>query len=109
MTDAGLRRLYRQEYLRQHAEQRRAAAKAASAKRIDVTLQGDALDKFEQVRAWLDRNNRTMIKLGVYNKPRTLPDGRMYTIPAPPLSATEIIRTALMLAVGKIEDDERGH
>lgn len=49
-----------------------------------------------------------MIELGVYNKPRTLLDGRTYTIPAPPLSATEIIRIALMLAVGKIEDDEKG-
>jgi hypothetical protein len=46
---------------------RRAAAKAAGAKRIDVTLQGDALDRFEQVRAWLDRNNRTMIERSVYN------------------------------------------
>ena len=58
MTDAGLRRLLSPDYLRQHAEQRRAAAKAAGAKRIDVTLQGDALDDYEQVKAWLDRNNR---------------------------------------------------
>ena len=107
MTDAGLRRLYRQEYLRQHAEQRRAAAKAAGAMRIDVTLQGQVLDNYEQVKDWLDRTNRLGIERGVYNKPRTLPDGRTYTIPAPPLSATEIIRSALRLAVSAIADDEK--
>ena len=108
MTDVGLRRWHRQIYLRQHAEQRRAAAKAAGAKRIDVTLQGDALDDYKRVKGWLDRINRVMIERGIYNKPKTLPDGRTYTVPAPPLSATEIIRSALRLAVGAIEDDNKG-
>jgi hypothetical protein len=108
MTDVGLRRLYRQEYLRQHAEQRRAAAKVAGAKRIDVTLQGDALDDYERIKDWLDRINHVMIERGVYNKPRTLPDGRTFTETPIPLSATEIIRSALSLAVSAITDDEKG-
>ena len=108
MTDPELRRWYRQIYHREYAEQRRAAAKAAGAKRIDVTLQGDDLDNYERVKDWLDRTNRLAIERGIYNKPKTLPDGRTYTVPAPPLSATEIIRSALRLAVGAIEDDNKG-
>jgi hypothetical protein len=109
MTDPEMRHWLRRIYLRQHAEQRRATAKAAGAKRIDVTLQSDALDDYERVKAWLDRLNRTMIERGVYNTPRTLPDRRTYTVPAPPLSATEIIRSALRLAAGAIEDENKGH
>jgi hypothetical protein len=104
----GLRRLHRQEYLRQHAERRRAADKATGAKRIDVTLHGRALDDYEQVKEWLANNNRIGIERGIYNKPRTLPDGRTYTVPPTPLSATEVIRVALSLATGAIEDDKRG-
>jgi hypothetical protein len=108
MITPGMRRLQRQEYLRQHAEQRRAAAKMVGAKRLDVTLQGAALDDLERVKDWLDRNNRLGIERGIYNTPRTRPDGSTWTIPAPRLSDPEIIRTALRLAVGAIEDDERG-
>jgi hypothetical protein len=39
---------------------------------------------------------------------KTLPDGRTYMVPAPPLSATEIIRSALRLAAGAIEDENKG-
>ena len=98
-----MRQWLRRIYLRQHAEQRRAAAKAAGAMRIDVTLQGDALDDYERVKAWLDGVNRVAIERGIYNTKKTLPDGRTYTVPAPPLSATEIIRSALRLAAGAIE------
>ena len=69
----GLRRWHSQIYLRQHAEQRRAAAKAAGAKRIDVTLQGDALEDYKRLKGWLDRINRVMIERGFYNKPRSSP------------------------------------
>ena len=103
-----MRQWLRRIYLRQHAEQRRAAAKAAGAKRIDVTLQGDALDDYERVKAWLDGVNRVAIERGIYNTKKTLPDGRTYTVPAPPLSATEIIRSALRLAAGAIEDENKG-
>jgi hypothetical protein len=105
MTDAGLRRLHRQEYLRQHAEQRRAAAKAAGGKRIDVTLQGDALDDFERVKQWLDALNHLAIERGIYNTRKTLPDGRTFTTPPARLSDPEIIRSALRLAAGAIEDE----
>ena len=74
-----MRQWLRRIYLRQHAEQRRAAAKAAGAKRIDVTLQGDALDDYERVKAWLDGVNRVAIERGIYNTKKTLPDGRTYT------------------------------
>ena len=76
--------------------------------RIDVTLQSDALDDYERVKAWLDRLNRTMIERGVYNTPRMLPDGRTYTIPARRLSDPEIIKAALRLAAGAIEDENKG-
>ena len=109
MTDPEMRQWLRRIYLCQHAEQRRAAAKAAGAKRIDVTLQSDALDDYERVKAWLDWLNRTMIERGVYNTPRTLPDGRTYTIPARRLSDPEIIKAALRLAAGAIEDENKGH
>ncbi len=108
MTDPEMRQWLRRIYLRQHAEQRRAAAKAAGAMRIDVTLQGDALDDYERVKAWLDGVNRVAIERGIYNTKKTLPDGRTYTAPAPPLSATEIIRSALRLAAGAIEDENKG-
>ena len=75
MTDPEMRQWLRRIYLRQHAEQRRAAAKAAGAMRIDVTLQGDALDDYERVKAWLDGVNRVAIERGIYNTKKTLPDG----------------------------------
>ena len=108
MISSGLRRIHRQEYLREHAESRRTATKAAGAKHIEVTLQGVDLKHYEQVRDWLDRNNRLAIERGVYNSPKTLPDGRTYTVSAPPLSATEIIPSALRLATSAIENDEKG-
>jgi hypothetical protein len=108
MTNFDMRRWHRQIYHREYAEQRRAAAKAAGAKRIDVTLQGQALDDYQRVKDWLDRTNRLAIERGIYNTPKTLPDGQTYTIPAPPLSATEIIKAALRLAASKIADEEKG-
>ena len=108
MINSDMRQWFRRIYLRQHAQQRRATAKEAGAKRIDVTLQGNTLDDYERVKEWLDRLNRLMIERGVYNTPRTLPDGRTFTERTIPLSATEIIRSALMLATSKIEDDENG-
>jgi len=108
MINSEMRQWFRRIYLRQHAQQRRATAKAAGAKRIDVTLQGNALDDYARVKEWLDATNRMAIERGIYNTPKTLPDGRTVTITAPPLSATEIIRSALMLATSAIEDDEKG-
>jgi len=66
MVNSEMRQWFRRVYLRQHAQQRRAAAKAAGAKRIDVTLQGDALDDYARVKDWLDQLTRLMIELGVY-------------------------------------------
>ena len=85
---------------------RRAAARSRQGRRRHAhrcTAQGDALDDYERVKAWLDGVNRVANKRGIYNTKKTLPDGRTYTVPAPPLSATEIIRSALRLAAGAIE------
>lgn len=51
---------------------RSAAAEASGAQRIDVTLHGETLDHFEQVKQWLDDTNRLMIERGFYNKTKTL-------------------------------------
>ena len=71
-------------------------------------MKGDALDDYARVKDWLDQLTRLMIERGVYNKPRTLPDGRTFTERPIPLSATEIIRSALILATSAIDRDEKG-
>ena len=103
-----IRRWHRREYLRQHADRRRAAAKEAGALRIDVTLQGNALADYERVKEWLAEHGRMGIERGIYNTPKVLDDGTSWSIPAPTLSATEIIRSALMLATSAIEDEQKG-
>ena len=108
MINSEMRQWFRRIYLRQHAQQRRATAKAAGAKRIDVTLQGNSLDDFERVKQWVDGVNRDAIERGIYNTPETLPDGRTFMVPAPRLSDPEIIRAALRLATSAIEDDQKG-
>jgi hypothetical protein len=111
MTDdnsAAMRQWRRREYLRQHAGRRRATAKSAGAKRIDVTLDERDRDDFERVKQWLDDNNRLGIERGFYNTPKTLPDGTTFTVPPARLSDREIIKTALRLAVGAIEDEKKG-
>jgi hypothetical protein len=109
MTDyrAELRRLNRREYLRQHAEARRAADKVSGARRIDVTLRGEGLDDFEAVKHYLEGVNRIGIERGIFGAPRTAPNGTSYTIPPHRLSDTQIIKTALGLAASKIDDDQR--
>jgi hypothetical protein len=94
----GLRRIYRQEYLRQHQEQRRADDKAAGARRIDVTLRGEMLDDYERVRRSLEDLNRLMIERGVFNTPRTGHDGLTVTMRPFRLSDTEVIKFALSIA-----------
>jgi hypothetical protein len=103
---AGLRRLNRREYLRQHAETRRAADKAAGARRIDVTLRGQGLNDFESVKQWIEGVNRMAIERGIFGASRTAPDGTVYTIPPYRLSDTEIIKPALQLAASKIANDQ---
>jgi hypothetical protein len=102
------RRWARRQYLTKHEQERRARAKAEGARRIDVTLRGQMLEDFERVKQWIEGVNRVGIERGFYNRPRTMPDGTVDTIPPPRLSDTEIIKSALSLAASKIEDDERG-
>jgi hypothetical protein len=93
-----MRRWLRREYLRQHAEARRRALKAAGARRIDVTLDEADLANYDQVRAWLVIMNRLFVERGL-DRPRTLPDGRPFAPnPLYRLSDSEIIKAALRLA-----------
>ena len=80
----GLRWLIRVEYLRQHAQARRAADKAAGARRIDVTLRGQALADYATVRQYIAGLER----LSAERIPSRAPRRR-------PISDTEVIRTAL--------------
>jgi hypothetical protein len=102
------RRWARRQYLTKHEQQRRTRAKAEGARRIDVTLRGQMLEDFERVKQWLDGVNRIGIERGIYNRPKTMPDGRTVTIPPPRLSDTEIIKSALSLAAAHLDDEERG-
>lgn len=95
ITSLEMRRWRRQEYLRQHAEQRRATAKAAGAKRIDVTLQGAMLDDYATVRRYIQGLNRLIA------------DRKVPALPIR-LSDTEIIKMALNHAAASIrENDEQ--
>lgn len=98
---SGLRRWQTREYLRQHAANRRADAKADGARRIDVTLRGEDLDDFEQVKRWLDGVNRLAAERSF-----TTPDGTRHVIPPGRLSDAEIIRQALRFATAWIEQEE---
>jgi hypothetical protein len=108
---AGIYRWYRtrlrREYLRQHAMARRAALKDSGARRIDVTLNETDLANYEQVRQSLEELNRLMVERGVFDRPRTLPDGSSFTIPSIRLSDTEIIKAALRLACFTLENERK--
>jgi hypothetical protein len=81
------RRFARRGYLRQHENQRRADAKAQGARRIDVTLQDDALEHYDTVRRYLQGLNRFAAK-------------------TTRLSATEVIKLALDRAAAAILEDD---
>jgi hypothetical protein len=84
----------RWEYLTKHEKQRRAMAKAEGARRIDVTLNAEALDDYATVRSFLEGVNRIMAE-------RNLP-GTLFR-----LSATEVINAALRQAAAAIQEEER--
>ena len=94
--DAGqyFRRWARREYLTKHEKQRRAMARAEGARRIDVTLNAEALDDYATVRSFLEGVNRIMAE-------RNLP-GTPFR-----LSATEVINAALRQAAAAIQEEER--
>jgi hypothetical protein len=54
MTDDAGDAGYRREYVRRHAQARRAAARQEGARRIDVTLKADALDNYATVRRYIE-------------------------------------------------------
>jgi hypothetical protein len=88
------RRWGRRQYLTRYERERRARAKSEGARRVDVTLDAQALDDYATVLAYLKGMNRLMAGLS-----RPLPPYR--------LSAT-VIRMALRRAASDIleEDDE---
>jgi hypothetical protein len=97
----GLRRLRRREYLRQYALTRRAELKAEGARRLDVTLKGDALDDYETVKQYLEEFNQ-LLSTKPFRHPAT---GLNCIIPPVRLSDTEIIKAALRRAADDIREE----
>jgi hypothetical protein len=89
----------RQDYLRRHAAARRAADKEKGARRIDVTLNEEDLDNYATVRDWLTELNETSAKIAAGN-PRFAALKVSYR-----RSDTEVVRMALRLAAGRIEEE----
>jgi hypothetical protein len=87
--------------LRQHAQDRRSADRQAGARRIDVTLDGRALDDFAEVRGWLEELNQNISRINAQN--RSNPRG--FAIPPFRFSAPEVIKAALSIAADKIAED----
>jgi hypothetical protein len=83
------RRWGRRDYLRKHANQRRAAARAEGARRIDVTLRGKALRDYATVRRYIEDLNRIASERKILGWPIRLSD-------------TEIINVALDRAASAI-------
>jgi hypothetical protein len=101
---AEFRRRLRREYLRHRKQESRAAARKAGARRIDVTLKGQALANYETVRTYLQQLNTQGIANGVMNQPKQLPDGKVITVRPIRLSDTEVIAMALMRAARAIRE-----
>ena len=95
---------YRREYLRLHAANRRADAKAEGARRIDVTLRGKSLDDYETVRTYIEHLNRLMAERPIRD-PRT---GLKWNLPLRRLSDNEVIRMALDYAATAMREDDAG-
>jgi len=95
----------RREYLRQHEQQRRADLKAEGARRIDVTLSGEALDHYATVRSYIEGMNRIAVERGFWRVTKTLPDGQTRKLPLIRLSDTEVIRLALSNAASAMRED----
>jgi hypothetical protein len=109
MTDdalAAMRRWHRREYLRQHEQQRRADLKAEGARRIDVTLRGEALDDYSTVRSYIEGLNRLARERGFFNTTKTRADGTVVKLPAIRLSDAEVIKMALSRAASSIQEDD---
>jgi hypothetical protein len=64
------------------------------------------LEDFERVKQWIEGVNRMGIERGIYNRPKTMPDGTVYTVPPTRLSDKEIIKSALSLAAAHLDDEK---
>jgi hypothetical protein len=93
----GLRKWHRREYLRRHAANRRAAAKAEGARRIDITLRGEMLDNYAVVRSYIEHLNQLVTARGI---------AALGNAPAFRLSDIEVIATALRLAAEAITEEQ---
>jgi hypothetical protein len=98
---AYFRRKHRRDYLRDHAQERRNADRQARARRIDVTLDGRALDDFAEVRGWLEEQNEHISRINAQSRSNP----RRFAIPPSRLSAPEVIKAALSIAAAKIAED----
>jgi hypothetical protein len=95
------RRRARRQYLTEHEHQRRARAKAEGARRVDVTLSGQALDDYATVRLYVEGLNRWFAE-----HPMRLSNGESVKTPPIRLSDTEIITLALSRAASAIHDED---
>jgi hypothetical protein len=89
-----LRKWLRRVYLRQHAANRRATAKAEGARRIDITLRGEMLDNYAVVRGYLEHLNQLARPLAVFGNASAFR-----------LSDTEVIAMALRRAASEITEE----
>jgi hypothetical protein len=92
-TETFLHRWRRRNYLTDRARKRRAASRQRGARRIDVTLEGEAFDDYAVVRDHLEGINRIMAERSIKADPFRLSD-------------PEVIKAALRLAVSKIFEDD---
>jgi hypothetical protein len=95
IRDPGLRRFLRREYLRNHAQARRAADKSEGARRIDVTLHGAALADYATVRRHIEGFERLAQERNISWTPRRRP-----------ISDTEVIHHALSWAAARMREDD---
>ena len=101
---AEFRRRQRREYLRHRKQESRATARKAGARRIDVTLKGQALQDYEVVRRYIEELNRQGLANGVMGVPKQLPDGRVIAVRPIRLSDAEVIAMALTWATRAIRE-----
>jgi hypothetical protein len=95
------RRRRRRDYLTEYEHERRTRAKAEGARRVDVTLSGQALDDYAIVRLYVEGLNRWFAE-----HPMRLSNGESVKTPPIRLSDSEIITMALSRAASAIHDDD---
>jgi hypothetical protein len=100
---AELRQWRRRQYLARHARDQRAIARQEGARRIDVTLKGQALDDFAEVRSWLEGELNGFINS--INEKTRREHALRNILPLSRLSDREVIEKALDRAASEIREE----